>query len=81
MQNYLDEFSRDALQSAAAHSPHETVSGQRAGQTLSLPRAVVLAHVATHGMHHRAQALNMLRQLGVTPLPRSSVIEWSKESS
>ena len=28
-------------------------------------------------MHHRAQCLNMLRQLGVTPLPPSSVAEWT----
>jgi uncharacterized damage-inducible protein DinB len=33
-------------------------------------------HVATHGMHHRAQCLNMLRQLGVNPLPPISVLEW-----
>jgi uncharacterized damage-inducible protein DinB len=37
----------------------------------------VLTHVTTHGMHHRAQCLNMLRQLGVTPLPPSSVTEWT----
>jgi uncharacterized damage-inducible protein DinB len=31
----------------------------------------------THGMHHRAQCLNMLRRLGVQPLPPSSVAEWT----
>ena len=36
-----------------------------------------IAHVVTHGMHHRAQCLNMLRQLGVHPLPPSSVAEWA----
>jgi uncharacterized damage-inducible protein DinB len=41
-----------------------------------LSRGGVITHVATHGMHHRAQCLNMLRQLGVTPLPKSSVVEW-----
>jgi uncharacterized damage-inducible protein DinB len=30
-------------------------------------------------MHHRAQCLNMLRKLGVTPLPKSSVAEWTLE--
>jgi uncharacterized damage-inducible protein DinB len=34
--------------------------------------------VATHGVHHRAQCLNMLRHLGVKPLPLSSVAEWSR---
>jgi uncharacterized damage-inducible protein DinB len=33
--------------------------------------------VTTHAMHHRAQCLNMLRHLGVTPLPPSSVAEWT----
>ena len=36
-----------------------------------------LTHITTHGTHHRAQCLNMLRQLGVTPLPPSSVAEWT----
>lgn len=49
----------------------------RDGRTLSFTRGAVIAHVTTHGMHHRAQCLNMLRQLGVTPLPPSSVSEWT----
>lgn len=49
----------------------------RTGRTVSLTRAEVLTHVTTHGMHHRAQALNMLRRLGVDPLPPSSVTEWT----
>jgi uncharacterized damage-inducible protein DinB len=49
----------------------------RDGRTIELTRGTVLTHVATHGMHHRAQCLNMLRQLGVSPLPPSSVVEWA----
>jgi uncharacterized damage-inducible protein DinB len=49
----------------------------RDGRTIELTRGAVLAQVVTHGMHHRAQCLNMLRQLGVTPLPASSVVEWA----
>ena len=47
------------------------------GRTADFARSAVLAHVATHGAHHRAQCLNMLRQLGVQPLPPSSVAEWA----
>jgi len=36
----------------------------------------VITHVTTHGMHHRAQCLNMLRHVGVNPLPQSSVLQW-----
>jgi uncharacterized damage-inducible protein DinB len=38
-------------------------------------RGAVLTHVTTHGMHHRAQCVNMLRQLGAD-IPLNSVIEW-----
>jgi uncharacterized damage-inducible protein DinB len=49
----------------------------RDGTTRHFTRGAVLAHVATHGMHHRAQCLNMLRRLGAEPLPPSSVTEWT----
>src|SRR5204863_251817 len=49
----------------------------RDGRTLQITRGAVLAQVTTHGMHHRAQCLNMLRRLGVNPLPPSSVAEWT----
>jgi uncharacterized damage-inducible protein DinB len=56
----------------------ETVTRRlRDGRTLTMTRAAALAQVTTHGMHHRAQCLNMLRQLGVKPLPPSSVAEWT----
>jgi len=54
-----------------------TVSRTREGKVYQFTRGAVLTHVATHGMHHRAQCLNMLKQLGVKPLPLSSVAEWT----
>jgi uncharacterized damage-inducible protein DinB len=47
------------------------------GKTLTMTRAATFAHLATHNAHHRAQCLNMLKQLGVRPLPPSSVAEWT----
>ncbi|HUO10986.1 MAG TPA: DinB family protein [Phycisphaerae bacterium] len=55
----------------------QTVTRVRDGMTYTFTRGAVLTQVATHGMHHRAQCLNMLRQLGVSPLPVSSVVEWT----
>ena len=55
----------------------QTVARIRDGKTYTFTRGAVLAQVTTHGMHHRAQCLNMLRQLGVSPLPKSSVAEWT----
>ena len=49
----------------------------RDGRTLTLTRGAIVLHVTTHGMHHRAQCLNMLRHAGVSPLPPSGVTEWA----
>ncbi len=38
-----------------------------------------IAHVVTHGMHHRAQVLYMLRQLGLTGLPEGDVLSWEQQ--
>ena len=72
----LDEISDDMEASASAHPTDEAVSGSRGERTYTFTRGGVLMHVMTHGMHHRAQCLNMLRQLGVDPLPPSAVVEW-----
>ena len=41
-------------------------------------RGSAIAHVVTHGMHHRAQVLNMLRRLGVQNLIEGDVISWEQ---
>jgi len=72
----LDEIGADILASIENKPLNEMLSGERGGKTYSFTRGAVLTHVTTHGMHHRAQALNMLRHLGVDPVPPSSVMEW-----
>lgn len=53
----------------------EVVTGARAGRSYSFTRGAVLTHLMTHGVHHRAQCLNMLRLLGATP-PDVSIMTW-----
>jgi uncharacterized damage-inducible protein DinB len=36
----------------------------------------VIVHLATHGMHHRAQLLFMMRRLGVENLPEGDALSW-----
>ena len=60
-----------------AHPLDQTITRERGGKMYTFTRGAVLTHVTTHGMHHRAQCLNMLRHLGVNPLPPSSVAEWT----
>ena len=74
----LDEAAAELLTSAREHSLDEIVTRTRKGKTYKFSRAGVLVHVTTHGMHHRAQCLNMLRQVGVDPLPPSSVVDWMR---
>ena len=78
LRRLLDE-SCDQLAAESQRRPlEERVTRRlRDGRTIELSRAAVVAQVTTHDMHHRAQCLNMLRQLGVHPLPPSSVAEWT----
>ncbi len=71
-----DEVSTDFESWALSRPVDEIVTGERGGTRFSFHRGGVITHVTTHGMHHRAQCLNMLRHLGVDPLPPSSVVEW-----
>jgi len=74
----LDKIAAEFATLARSHPLDGTVKRTRNNQEFSFVRAAVITHVATHGMHHRAQCLNMLKQLGVKPLPLSSIAEWSR---
>jgi len=51
-----------------------------AGRAHRFTLGAMLAHAATHGMHHRAQCLNMLRQLGVPPL-EIDPLDWQLQAA
>lgn len=42
------------------------------------PTWQMLLHVFNHGTYHRGQLVNMLRQLGVTKVPATDFIIWSR---
>jgi uncharacterized damage-inducible protein DinB len=69
----------DQIERAAFIGPlDETFIRQRDDKVFTYSRGAILTHVTTHAMHHRAQCLNMLRRLGLTDLPESSVVQWSR---
>lgn len=74
----LDDAAAELDEVARAHPLDGIVSRDRQGVISKYTRGGILTHVTTHGMHHRAQCINMLRHLGVTPLPPSSVAEWMR---
>jgi uncharacterized damage-inducible protein DinB len=55
------------------------------GQAYRFTLGAMLVHVTTHGMHHRAQCLNMLRHLGMSGvsdrLPDIDALEWQLASA
>jgi uncharacterized damage-inducible protein DinB len=42
------------------------------------PFGAGLVHIATHGMHHRAQCLYIMRLLGVTNLIEGDAVSWEQ---
>ncbi len=54
------------------------------GQTGRFTLGAALVHVTTHGMHHRAQCLNMLRHQGVPGisdrLPEIDPLDWQLQA-
>jgi uncharacterized damage-inducible protein DinB len=38
-----------------------------------------ILHLATHSMHHRAQALHMMRRLGIAGVPEGDALSWENQ--
>jgi uncharacterized damage-inducible protein DinB len=88
----LDAAARDlatvarALRDRAELATTVTVDwpGKDGIKRYTFTRGAVLAHICTHGMHHRAQCLNMLRHLNVPGLsdrlPDPSVVDWQADA-
>jgi len=59
----------------------ETFKAPEGGlETVRFARSAVLLHIFNHGTHHRVQCLNMLKQLGVNPLPDIDLIDSNQEN-
>lgn len=71
------DAARDLAEHALSGPLDEVLTAERGGKSYSFVRSHVLVHVTTHGVHHRAQCLNMLRHLGVTDLPPNSGMTWA----
>jgi uncharacterized damage-inducible protein DinB len=72
----------DELRAAAFSGPMDQIlTAERGGKSYAFVRSHVIVHVTTHGVHHRAQWLNMLRRLGVAELPPNSGMTWSLANS
>lgn len=64
----------------ASAVPFEWTADDGSVKLYEFSRAAVIVHLTTHGYHHRAQVLNMLRHLGIPgtsdKLPEPSAVDW-----
>ncbi len=71
-----NEFQKTAGEIVEQGRNNEMMSVTFEGRTWEFTRGTALAHVLTHGMHHRAQVFNMMRRLGAPLDIDGDVIEW-----
>ncbi len=72
---FLDAVSDDSLDEIVYKTSTSSGLGKRHGTR----RADVLLHVCTHAQYTTAQLMNMLRQLGLSPLPDVMLISLARQ--
>lgn len=73
--DYLSRLTASALEDDV----FKTKSGAQPKIILGTKRSDVLLHVCTHAHYTTAQVVNMLRSLGVTPLPDPMLISLARQ--
>ncbi|WP_375579778.1 DinB family protein [Marivirga tractuosa] len=51
------------------------------GESYSIPFREIAQTVFTHGSYHRGQVIMMMRQLGITNVPKTDYIEWVRQKA
>ncbi|GAA4333897.1 DinB family protein [Flaviaesturariibacter amylovorans] len=68
------------VQKANAHQlMHEFIYRDLRGQSQKSMVAYVLQHLINHGTYHRGQLVTLLRQVGVTTVPSTDFIAWTRK--
>lgn len=49
------------------------------GESFSIPFREIAQTVFNHGSYHRGQLVMMMRQLGISDIPKTDYIEWVRE--
>lgn len=74
---YLSNLRDDALDEIV----YKTSTSSGPGKHHGIQRGDVLLHVCTHAQYTTAQAVNMLRQLGVTTMPDVMLISLARQEA
>jgi uncharacterized damage-inducible protein DinB len=51
------------------------------GESYSIPFREIAQTVFTHGSYHRGQLVIMMRQLGISDIPKTDYIEWVRQKT
>ncbi|MFN2457249.1 MAG: DinB family protein [Chitinophagaceae bacterium] len=71
---------KDWISNAQEHMlQHEFIYQNTKKESFKQPVYQVLLHLFNHGTYHRGQIVNMLRQLGVSTIPPTDFIVWSRK--
>ena len=74
---YLDDLTAEMLKQAIVKKS----TSSYAQQTVGTSALDIVLHVCTHAHYTLAQAMNMLRKLGVEPLPHSMLITLARQQA
>lgn len=59
----------------------QTLDFNHKGESYSIPFREIAQTVFTHGNYHRGQVIMMMRQLGLTDMPKTDYIEWVRQKA
>lgn len=59
----------------------EKISFSHGDMNYSIERTDIILTIINHGNYHRGQIVTMLRQLGITEVPKTDYIEWVREQA
>jgi uncharacterized damage-inducible protein DinB len=76
-----DHYLADLSPAALDQHVYKVSTSSRHGQRLATRRSDVLLHVCTHAQYTTAQAINMLRQIGVEKLPETMLISLARQEA
>lgn len=76
-QQYLSQLSTESLSDWV----YKTSTSSGYGQRSATKRSDILLHLCTHSQYTVAQVVNMLRQLGIQPLPDVMLISLARQET
>ena len=75
------QTSEDFLNFVKAADLEQKLSFTHKAEDYEIPYREIVQTVFNHGSFHRGQVVMMMRQLGITNIPKTDYIEWVRQNS